>query len=88
VLGTKYLRQGGWLVLFDVHDTPFKTMEIVRYYVNIRTKGSFDMIYLLTAIGLTPGGSSTAHIYTQKVHRTTKKKQFIEQHKKTIRRTT
>ena len=29
------------------------------------------MIYLLTAIGLPPGGSSTVHIYTQKVHRTT-----------------
>jgi uncharacterized integral membrane protein len=29
------------------------------------------MIYLLTAIGLTPGGSSTVHIYTQTVHRTT-----------------
>jgi len=26
------------------------------------------MIYLLTAIGLTPGGSSTVHIYTQTVH--------------------
>jgi hypothetical protein len=24
----------------------------------------YDMIYLLTAIGLTPGGSSTVHIYT------------------------
>jgi hypothetical protein len=24
------------------------------------------MIYLLTAIGLSPGGSSTVHIYTQK----------------------
>jgi uncharacterized integral membrane protein len=33
------------------------------------------MIYLLTAIGLTPGGSSTVHIYTQTVHRTT---QLIE----------
>ena len=30
------------------------------------------MIYLLTEIGLTPGGSSTIHIYTHK--------QFIEQH--------
>jgi len=30
----------------------------------------FD-IYLLTAIGLTPGGSSTVHIYTQTIHRTT-----------------
>jgi len=29
------------------------------------------MIYLLTAIGLTPGGRSTAHIYTQTTHRTT-----------------
>jgi len=28
------------------------------------------MIYL-TAIGLTPGGSSTVHFYTQTVHRTT-----------------
>ena len=28
-------------------------------------------IYLLTAVGLTPGGSSTVHIYTQTVHRTT-----------------
>jgi len=31
----------------------------------------YDTIYLLTAIGLTPGGSSTVHIYTQTVHRTT-----------------
>jgi len=29
------------------------------------------MIYLLTVIRLTPGGSSTVHIYTQTVHRTT-----------------
>jgi hypothetical protein len=42
---------------------------------------SYDMIYLLTAIGLPPGGSSTAHIYTQTIHRTTQKKQYIEQHK-------
>jgi len=31
----------------------------------------YDMIYLLTAIGLTPGGSSAVHIYTQTIHRTT-----------------
>jgi len=30
----------------------------------------YDIIYLLTAIGLTPGGSSTVHIYTQTTHRT------------------
>ena len=29
------------------------------------------LIYLLTAIGLTPGGSSTVHIYTQIIHRIT-----------------
>jgi uncharacterized integral membrane protein len=29
------------------------------------------MIYLLTAIGLTPGGSSTVHIYIKTIHRTT-----------------
>jgi len=29
------------------------------------------MIYLLTAVGLTPGGSSTGHNYTQTIHRTT-----------------
>jgi uncharacterized integral membrane protein len=26
---------------------------------------------VLTAVGLTPGGSSTVHIYTQTLHRTT-----------------
>jgi hypothetical protein len=47
----------------------------------------YDMIYLLTAIGLPPGGSCTVHIYTnstqndtkQTIHRTTQ--QFWEQHK-------
>jgi uncharacterized integral membrane protein len=29
------------------------------------------LIYLLTAIGLTPSGSSTVHIYTKTIHRTT-----------------
>jgi uncharacterized integral membrane protein len=29
------------------------------------------MIYLLTTIGLTPGGSSTVHVYTQTIRRTT-----------------
>ena len=38
----------------------------------------FD-IYLLTAVGQTPGGSSTVHIYTQTIHRTTHNKQYTEQ---------
>ena len=39
------------------------------------------MIYLLTATGLTPGGSSTVHIYTKTTHRTTQNTQHIGQHK-------
>jgi hypothetical protein len=39
------------------------------------------LIYLLTAIGLPPGGSSTVHVYTQTIHRTTQNKQYTEQHK-------
>ena len=33
------------------------------------------MMYLLTAVGLTPGGSSTVHIYVQTTHRTEQWKQ-------------
>jgi len=40
------------------------------------------MIYLLTAIGLSTGGSSTVHIYTQTIHRTTQNKLYTEQHNK------
>jgi len=29
---------------------------------------------------LSPGGSSTVHIYTQTINRTTQNKQYIEQH--------
>jgi len=35
------------------------------------------MINFLTAIGLTRGGSSTVHIYTQTIHRTTQSTQTI-----------
>ena len=41
----------------------------------------YGMIYLLTEIGLSPGGSSTVHIYTQTIHRTIQNKQYMEQHK-------
>ena len=36
---------------------------------------------MLTAVGLTPGGSSTVHIYTQTAHRTAQNKQYQEKHK-------
>ena len=35
------------------------------------------MTYLFTAIGLTPSGSSSVHIYTKTVHRTTQSTQTI-----------
>jgi hypothetical protein len=45
------------------------TLDIVeKYYGDLLI---LVLIYLLTAIGLTPGGSSTVHIYTQTIHRTT-----------------
>ena len=36
------------------------------------------LIYLLTAIGLSSGGSSTVHIYTQTIHRTTQLTTLVE----------
>ena len=39
------------------------------------------MIHLLTAIGLSPAGSSTVHIYIQTIHRTIQNKQYIERYK-------
>ena len=46
-------------------------------YILVRT---YDMIYLLTAIGLSPGGRRTVHTYTQIINRTIRNKQYIEQH--------
>jgi hypothetical protein len=50
---------------------PFLGQNIVRLYDMIRY-----MIYLLTAVGLTPGGSST-------VHQTFTHKQYTEEHNET-----
>ena len=38
-------------------------------------------LYLLTVNELPPGGSSTVHIYTKTIHRTTQNEQYIERHK-------
>ena len=37
------------------------------------------LIYLLTAIGFSPAGSSTVHIYTQTIHITTQIKTNLEE---------
>jgi len=48
---------------------------------NYNNVSYFDIVtYLITVIGLPPGGSSTVHIYTQTIHRMTQNKQYIEQH--------
>ena len=39
------------------------------------------MIYLLTASGLSPGGSCTIHIYTQTIHKKIQNKKYKEKHK-------
>jgi hypothetical protein len=62
------------------------------FNVGAQNQCVYDMIYLLTAVGLPAGCSNTVHIYSQTVHRTTKKnkqtihrttqiKKYIEQHK-------
>ena len=54
---------------------------LYRYFGIFNMKPGYRyLIYLLTAIGLTLGGSSTVHIYTQIIHRTIQNKQYIEQH--------
>jgi len=62
-----------WYMIYDTirYDMMY---DMIRYDI-------WYMIYLLTAIGLTPGGSSTVYIYTQTIHRTTQSTQTI--HRKT-----
>ena len=62
------------------HYRPGQTLRapgITRQSADMKVVMIF-MIYLLTAIGLSPGGSSTVHIYTKTIHRTTQNKKYIE----------
>jgi hypothetical protein len=53
-----------------------KEREICRDKSELLAGGiTFDMIYLLTVIGLPPGGSSTVHIYKKTIYRNTQNKQ-------------
>jgi len=45
-------------------------LTLLRVWRNLWTTSRRIDTYLLNAIGLTPGGSSTVHIYTQTVYRT------------------
>jgi len=67
----------------------FVLLAVNIKYITNTTKGNTQkrwilmikmlMIYLSKAIGFTPGGSNTVHIYTQTIHRTTQI--TTEQHK-------
>ena len=51
---------------------PTLVLEFVLHLSNATLwVDSCDMIYLLTAVGFKAGGSSTVHIYTKTIHRTT-----------------
>jgi hypothetical protein len=64
----KYSR---YVVLRPVFETRTYEIEMLVPIVNCASQISgSDMIYLLTAIGLIPVGSSTVHIYTERIHRT------------------
>jgi len=53
-------------------------MCCAHYEISIFTGNDIGYdIYLLTAIGLTPGGTSTVHIYTQTIHRATQLNVYI-----------
>jgi hypothetical protein len=56
-----------WLIWYICYDD----MIWLIWYDDVDMIYDMILIYLLTAIGLTPGGSSTVHIYTQTVGRTT-----------------
>jgi hypothetical protein len=59
---------GFWRGLFSMESVFVTSERVFQFRLRLLL---YDMIYLLTAIGLTPGGSSTVHIYTQTIHRTT-----------------
>src|SRR5215510_9510271 len=63
----QYTEQHNILVNCNWIDTRWQ-----QYSTHLHTNSTQNnTIYLLSTIGLTPVGSSTVHIYTQTVHRTT-----------------
>ena len=62
--------QHAWRASLEANVLLEKPLNNEKHLVQRKCSG-YNMIYLLTAVGLTPGGSSTVHIYTQTVHRTT-----------------
>jgi hypothetical protein len=71
---------GEWLLLCsEIYITYVQTLcrHKLRFLnVSLAVLMVYGMTYL-TSAGLTPGGSSTVHIYTQTIHRTTQSTQTI-----------
>ena len=70
-----------WYIWYDMvwymiwYDTVrYDRYDMIRYDMIRHDMTWYDTIHLLTAIVLTPGGSSTVHIYTHTIHRTTQTK--------------
>ena len=62
----------GWMIWISGFDSRYSHWSYSSpHYPGYSIQTVYDMIHLLTAIGLSPGGSSTVHIYTQTIHRTT-----------------
>ena len=65
-------------IWYKIYDMIYDMIYMIRYiwydiWYMIYDIIWHDMIYLLIEIGLSPGGSSTVHIYKQTIHRTTQK---------------
>jgi len=52
-------------------------LDIMMIFVRAMFTSIF-LVYLLTAVGLTPGGSSTVHIYTQAIHKQQNETEYLE----------
>ena len=68
--------QHAWRASLEANVLLEKPLNNEKHLVQRKCSG-YNMIYLLTAVGLTPGGSITVHIYTQTIHRTTQSTQTI-----------
>jgi len=80
--GQQNIKSSGGRRSHEVHTDSYKYSSVFSLFFNrARQIHEYDeainldvilvLTYLVTAIGLTPGDSSTVHIYTQTVHRTT-----------------
>jgi hypothetical protein len=61
-----------YVVIYDIYFVNCTDTRWQQYSTHLHTNSTQNnTVYLLTAVWLTPGGSSPVHIYTQTVHRAT-----------------